>query len=142
MPRHPSAGPGKGPGWGGPAKGGGDTVLAPFQPANDAATHVRMDRAARKELRAARAEQLEDMLFDLAQNAERQETQVTAIVRLHAIYEGQPVARNVNMNVDDLGAMDASDISDELARLERAEAAAASGTVAPRLPRQDDPLVH
>lgn len=87
MPRHPS----KGPGWGGPAKGSPkrNPAHAPFSGAGPGRGHI-SDRTALKRERAAK---LEDHLYDLALGAERQDTQVMAATRLHAIYEGQPTAR-------------------------------------------------
>jgi len=86
---------------------------------------------------------MENMLLDIAEGVMHPASaRVAAAEKLHAICEGQPVSKNINLNVDDLGAMNAADIDAELARLERAETAVAAGTVAPALPGASDPLVH
>ena len=82
-----------GDGWGGPAKGKGTAEkAAPFTPETGAAAGAAprvQDRAA---LRAERTAALEDRLFALSQEAEREETSVSAARALHAIYNGTPVA--------------------------------------------------
>lgn len=108
-------GAGQGEGWGGPARGcGRSPVLIPGQPAA---------KRARSAVKAQRREELiaelEDMLFDLAMNAERAETRIAAAVRLHAIYMGPPVARVVTVRADELSHMTDQELRGELERLSR-----------------------
>ncbi len=140
--RKPSAGRGQGPGWGGPASGSVRHANAPFASGNHVATFVRMDRAERKALREARAEHMEDVLYRLATSAEREETQVSAASKLHAIYEGQPVARNLNASVDDVGSMNDRAILDELARLSRETASAFAPVEKDTVPSEPGGVVH
>jgi hypothetical protein len=105
----PSNGAGKGDGWGGPAKGAGSGPAKPFTSGN--ATRVafhaghgdpakaKMKRTLATE-REARLAQLKDHLADLGLNADRQETQVSAIVAYLNREEGLPVAMNKNLNAE------------------------------------------
>lgn len=88
MPRHPS----KGPGWGGPAKGTPKRSPPHALFAGEAGPG-RGNISDRTKLKRERVAKLEDHLYDLALGAERQDTQVQAAARLHAIYEGMPTAR-------------------------------------------------
>jgi hypothetical protein len=114
----------------------------PFDFENLAATAVRPDRAALKAFRQRRAEVLEDHLYKLALEAEREEVQVQAATRLHAIYEGLPVARVINTTVDDVGAMSDDALRDELARLGGEAASAAAGTASQGMPGKPEDVVH
>ncbi len=108
-------GAGQGDGWGGPAKGAGRGSPPLLIPGLDAA---KRDRAlTRQALKEERTEDLEDLLYDLALNAERTETRITAAVRLHAIYNGSPVARQITASVDDLESMSREELEAELDRL-------------------------
>lgn len=115
-----------GPGWGGPAKGAGKGGKAkPFTA--DSETRVTHSGPAaplsdRKALKRLRSEQLEDMLFDIAQTTERDDTKISAITRLHAIWNGQPIAKNINVAKDDLAALSDDEINAELERISREEA--------------------
>jgi hypothetical protein len=134
MPR--GNGVGKGDGWGGPAKGGGGNERKPFTTNSPTrVTHTITDGTPpplsdRKALRRQRTELLEDMLFDIAEKSERDETRVSAAVRLHAIYNGQPVARNLNVNTDDIANLSDDELRAELARAGGASGSAAAGTEA------------
>lgn len=80
--------PSMGDGWGGPAKGASTTKgrVAEFQPmSNDPEIKAR---------RAAQAEQLHEHLYELATQADRQETQLAATVAFLDRVEGKPVARS------------------------------------------------
>lgn len=97
-------GSGRGDGWGGATRAPGepkgtraDKTLALFKPANQAAVNRRGSEA---------AQALKDHLFDLARNAERQETQVTAAVAWLNRHEGTPIARNINLTPDDVSVLD------------------------------------
>ena len=106
MPRHSSHGPGcgighgpaNGHGWGGPARGAGTGGAArPYSSSHQPSRECRRgrspaERAERRTARQAKAAALEEVLYDLALHAAREETQVQAAYRLHAIYAGKPVA--------------------------------------------------
>lgn len=120
---------GQGDGWGGPAKGAGrggpaKPFTKDFQPPSKAPD------GDKKALRRIRTEQLEDMLFSLAEAAQREETRISAAVRLHAIYNGQPVARNINVNTDDVANLSDDELRAELERAGGAAPEAAKGASA------------
>lgn len=83
-------GPAAGAGWGGPARGASTSRIKPGDPegiqrmSNDAAVKAR---------RAQRAAEMEDVLYDIARAGEAEMARINAAARLHAIYEGLPVAR-------------------------------------------------
>ena len=91
-------GPAKGAGTGGaahlfgPARGGG--TREGFT--SETGRAMGEDQVMLARIKAERSLMLEDHLFKLATGAEREDTQVSAAVRLHAIYNGTPVARNLN----------------------------------------------
>ena len=100
--------PGKGTGWGGPARGPGagpkfEKFMEGNQTEHPAGDDYRERRQKRRELRAAGAErlqQLKDHLADLALNAEHEATQVSATVAWLNRDEGMPAQTNKNLNVD------------------------------------------
>lgn len=81
----------------------------------------------KKELKAQRVEQLEATLFDIAMHSERDEARIMAATRLHAIYEGQPIARTISANVDDLSQLSDEQLKDDIARAARALGVAGQG---------------
>ena len=117
---------GNGAGWGGPAKGYSAVAGPKFTKGNQAATVASDDerkaRMTRREFRKARSEDLEDVLFDLAKEGEAEMSKIQAASKLHAIYNGQPMATNLNVNLDDLGDRDAATNAAEIARIEAEEA--------------------
>lgn len=127
-------GPGKGDGWGGPAKGAHDpipradpeTSLTPGCDAEKRHSERVRDRAERVRL-------MEDKLFDLTMTAAREETQITAATALHAIYEGRPVQRNVNMEVDDVARLSDREVFDQFADVARKIAEAGERGSSPQL---------
>ena len=143
---------GHGQGWGGPAKGAGRPIpLKAWDSRSETrqtipggrGDEVKMKtRAERRAIRQERAEALEDHLYKLALSAEREETQVTAAARLHAIYEGQPVARNITATVDDIGQLSDDDLRDELARLGGTRTEAPEGAAPESLSRGSSDVVH
>lgn len=150
MPRKPSAGPGKGEGWGGPAKGARQPAPAFTR---DSATRATIPggrgdpakmaaRRNRREIAEERSRKLEDHLYRLALKAKHEETQVTAATKLHAIYQGQPVARNMNLNVDDVSQLSDDELRAEMARAGGASAAAAPGNAPEGVPPESDGVVH
>jgi hypothetical protein len=148
--RVPSGIPAGGEGWGGTAKGGGDRPAAAFTPdtptrigiAGPASPERVRDRAEAARIRAERTQQLEDHLFRLATSAEQEITQVQASRHLHAIYNGQPVARNVNLNVDDVSQLTDDELRAELARASGAAANSGEGATPPGVSPQPTGIRH
>jgi hypothetical protein len=114
-------GPAKGAGWGGPKR-------EPIPFTADSETRVtnatddnhdpveQTYRKDRRSVRRARTERLENILFDIAESAKSDETKVSAATKLHAIYNGQPVARNINLSIDDISELSDDDLRAELER--------------------------
>ena len=126
----PAKGAGAGDGWGGEARGAGAGVdaLIPGHPPE------KIERSSeRVRDRQARVAMMEDKLFDLAMTAEREETQIQAAAKLHAIYEGTPVQRSITAQVDDVSQLRDDEIRDELARLGRAPVAPSAGAASKRV---------
>lgn len=130
MPRTSGTRPkGKGPGLHGPAKGAGyggaetgsdgGRSKQPYEVGNTAAKR-RPDQAERRAIREARVSALEDELFRIATQGEAEANRISASAKLHAIYEGQPVAKVIQATVDDVGSLSREEIHAELARLGRA----------------------
>jgi hypothetical protein len=118
-----SNGVGAGEGWGGPARGVGVAdENRPFDSDSGRKAVARKiaDREAgvvsKADIRRQRTEELEGLLYDLAFHAEREETKVSAATKLHAIYNGQPIARNVNFQADDISQLSDDELRAELAR--------------------------
>lgn len=123
--RHPKAnattrygnGVGQGDSWGGPAKGPGRGSPALLIPG---LSHAKPESAeARRQTKVERAKALEDQLFYLSMNADREETKVAACVKLHAIYMGQPMQKTVNVQEDDLSRYTDEELADMIADLDR-----------------------
>lgn len=83
-------GPGKGAGWGGPAKGASTSRIKPGDPAGIQAMSNDADVKARA---AARNAQLKEHIYQLALGAEREETQLSAAVAWLDRDEGKPMQR-------------------------------------------------
>ena len=119
-------GAGKGDGWGGPAKGAGNHGPSAGGLTTEALAVVQADKAAR--LEAVKAK-----IFDLAMNADRQETQLSAAVAFLNREEGTPIARSITVQTDDLASLSDAELAERLAHLERVAAAAGDGAAqAPR----------
>ena len=137
-------GPAKGAGTGGaahlfgPARGGG--TREPFTSQTGRA--MGEDKVMLAQMKAERTAMLEDHLFKLATGAEREDTQVSAAVRLHAIYNGTPVARNLNVNTDDLSALSDAELAAEFARLTNPGNEAGAGNAPPKVPGKLGGVVH
>ena len=83
-------GPGKGEGWGGPAKGKGHRFVKGDTLAGRPTKDVSAIKAATREERLTA---LKEHILELALTAERQETQLTAAVAYLDREEGKPVQR-------------------------------------------------
>ena len=101
----PARGAGKGDGWGGPPRGAGTGGPAKAFSASSATRRagagdpVKMAaRTVRFAEEKARIEILIEMLGDLALNAEREETQVSATIACLDRLQGTPVKRSENFN--------------------------------------------
>lgn len=150
----PATGLGQGDGWGGPTSGYEPKPAQQFTAENAEATGFDFTEApkdrngraipsSRRELKRRRAERMEDVLFGLADDvAQHPMVRLNAATKLHAIYEGQPVARNINANVDDVSQLSDDAIRDELARLSREATSPAEGDAAADLPGESGGLVH
>lgn len=109
-------GAGKGDGWGGPAQGESTSRIKPGDPDGIQARASDPVVLADKEAKAAL---LEDHLFSLAFNAERQETQVSASNAWLDRVKGKPIARTVTTTVDDVSQLSDLELTAEIARLDR-----------------------
>lgn len=114
-------------GWAGPAKGAGKGGPAvPFT--GDSPTRVThpgpaWPRSQRREMIAQRSVELENMLYGLAMESEDEKIRVMAATRLYEIYNGAPVARNINVNTDDVSALTDDELRSQLEALDRARLA-------------------
>ena len=106
-----------GAGWGGPAKGAGagPEALIPGQP-----PEKRLITAENVRAKAERLAHLEDRLFDLSMVDERDMVSVAAAKALHAILDGQPIARQLNATAE-------GGVSGLLSAVKNAKAAAFEG---------------
>jgi hypothetical protein len=145
----PANGSGQGDGWGGPPRGtgnGNQRGIFNSENARAAATKKITNQEAgvmsKADIRRQRTEELENLLYDLAHNAEREETKVSAAVKLHAIYNGQPVARNLNMQADDISQLSDDELRAELARAGGEATAAGQGIEATGMPRKLPGVLH
>ena len=143
----PANGPGVGDGWGGPPRGPGNgRERENFKFGNSLYAKRDADRRAgivsKADIRRQRTEELEGLLYDLAFHAEREETQVSAATKLHAIYNGQPVARNINVQADDISQLSDDELRAELARTGGAPSAPDTGTEEAGMPPQLPGILH
>lgn len=107
-PIHGSHGLGQGAGWGGPAKGARASRIKPGDP--DGIRTMRNDPAV-KARKAARAAEMEDVLYGIALRGEQEMARINAATRLHAIYEGMPIARTVTATVSDPSQLTDADLA-------------------------------
>ncbi len=139
MPRTPGTrigngsgqGVGQGPGWGGPAKGAGVWSANPYTthtptrrtiPGGKGDPGKRAARDAKRLTQCAKADELRALLSDLAFFAEREETRLSAAIALLNRLEGLPVARNVNVAVNDISKMSDAELEAEIAGYHAKEA--------------------
>lgn len=144
-----ASGHGQGDGWGGPPRGAGSGFERAFfnsENSRDATAKREADRKAGKmskaDLRRQRTEELETLLYELAMRAEREETQVSAATKLHAIYNGQPIARNVNVQADDISQLSDDELRAELARTSGTSLAPDEGDSAPGMSGKLSDVLH
>ena len=137
---------GNGAGWGGPAKGYSSGRAIPAKKGERRAALSSDDdkklRMTRREFRKQRSEKLEDMFFDLAETAPEPMVKIHAASKLHAIYNGQPMATNLNVNLDDLGDRDAATNAAEIERLDRAASDLEARIEAGPIPSQPSGVRH
>jgi len=145
----PASGPGVGDGWGGPPRGAGngsERNTFNFESSREATAKRDTDRRAgivsKADIRRQRTEELEGLLYDLAFHAEREETKVSAATKLYAIYNGQPVARNINVQADDISQLSDDELRAELARTGGAPSAPDTGTEEAGMPPQLSGVLH
>jgi len=146
-------GPSNGPGYGGPAKGAGwgreksgsvRQELKPFGPDNPAPPRHRTpeELAARKLELAGRVDEYLDMWHEIACNRkEYTGNRMAAMEKAANRIEGTPVARNVNVNTDDVSHLSDDELRAELERISRAAGQAAAGNEAPGS-EERSPSVH
>ena len=102
------AGPPKGEGWGGPAKGAGSSAPVGPKPENmrgaqglGPPTPTMRETKRLRDLAKEEAEMImREKLFTLGQAAEREETQLSAAVAFLNRSEGMPIARQLTAEVD------------------------------------------
>lgn len=141
---------GTGAGWGGPAKGGSPTpTRSAFEAGNTIAVghgHPTATVHEQNQARdAERAQALKDHLFTLATSAERQDTQVRAAEAWLNRQEGMPVARNVNLNLNEVSRLTDADLDAEISRLAPGAGDTGSdvaGEASSGLPAGSGDLVH
>ena len=91
----------------------------------------------RRELDEARAQELKDGLYDLALNSGSDRARIAAADSWLNRFEGMPVARNINLSVNDISALSDTDLDAEIARLAGTEGGAgagAAGEASPDMP--------
>lgn len=142
----------QGPGHGGPARGGPSRPSEPFtadSPTRETVAQLdngdvdeqafraerRAERRDRKRLKEERTIELEDRLYKVGMGKEPEATlvQITAARAVHAIWNGLPVATNVNLTADDVASLSDDELRAELAASEREAASVASGDGAEKL---------
>jgi hypothetical protein len=106
----PAKGAGKGDGWGGPPKGAGRGPKLGPKPANKAPNWTAQpprgspEKIARRKKakadKAARIEQFNNELADLALNAPRDETRLSALIAALNRLDGLPIATQRNLNTE------------------------------------------
>jgi hypothetical protein len=129
----PAGGVGRGPGWGGPARGASSSRITQGDP--DGIQAMSNDPTIKRR-QAERVELVREHLFGLAIGAERQETQLAASVAYLNRIEGTPLQRAVVANVSDPSKLTDADL---------AAIAAGSGpdaVAAPDDPAGSDGVVH
>jgi hypothetical protein len=149
----PPGGYGTGPGWGGDARGagrGGQFSLQKSGEPNRFLTPRTEQQIAEREERKRRSEEMKKIIYDLAHNADREETRLNAARAYLDREEGMPVSRNLNINANsEVAEMDDNELARRRLELERAIAGRAGPMPsepepAPvggwRGPRDPDPL--
>ena len=131
---------GNGAGYGGPAKGPG--ADAPMQPPFEAGNQT----AAGPHDNTTGAEQRAEMLAIITEVAKDRSqpgmARISAADKWLDRYEGKPLARNLNINTDELADLDDDALAARRADLERALRAGVGGTETPPDPQGRAGLVH
>lgn len=97
----------------------------------------RAERRDRKRLKEERTIELEDRLYMVGMGKEPAATlvQITAAKAVHAIWNGLPVATNLNLTADDVASLSDDELRAELEAAEREAAETASGDGAEEMPK-------
>jgi len=107
MPRRKGNGVGKGEGWGGPPKGpGSGSERHTFAGAGPGRGNYTKEGEARLERQTRHAEEMKELLYELAHGGVREETRMNAAEKLLNRIEGLPVQRVLNADVDPLSMLD------------------------------------
>ena len=131
-----------GPGWGGPPKGASKWGKGSSgKPAVTKMVSCKTPEEKRK-LKEYRAKRLEDILMNVAETSTFEHSKIMAASKLHAIYEGMPIARNLNANVTDFSRMTDDELREELERVQREEASTIEGTAVEILPSKSRKMVR
>jgi hypothetical protein len=118
-------------GWGGPPKGASVHNSGKPRVMNMVTCKTPDEKRKLKEYRARR---LEDILMNVAERSAFEHSKIAAASKLHSIYEGMPVARNLNATVTDFKGMTDDELRAELERVEREEASTIEGTAVEVMP--------
>lgn len=150
---NPPTGPGIGGPANGPGKGPGSGPAAPFtadSPTRVGEAHMengdvseqayrakrRADRRTRQQVREERTLDLEDRLYEVAMGlvptATAMEVQAGRV--LHSMWNGLPVATNVNLTADDVANLSDDDLRSELAKASGTATSDPPGDAPPGLP--------
>lgn len=117
----PSNGVGKGDGWGGPASNMPHFERSPANLTPGPPTLAERQAKAYRDMTAQQViESRKEKLFNLSENAEREETQLSATIALLNRLEGMPVSRSISATIDDLRKMGEDELRAEHDRLTRA----------------------
>lgn len=109
----------QGAGWGGPAKGFVNKPPKAFSSTHQPESRVSKlpEGVTRAQLKEQRTKIIEDMLFEIATESDNAPLRMNAGAKLHAIYNGMPIARQVSTTVDDVSKMSDEELRAELSRL-------------------------
>ena len=142
----------QGAGWGGPARGAGTGGAAAAFTADSKTRHrrpggagdpVKMEeRRHQKQIDAENAQLLKNHLLTLATKAEAEIVQVRATEAWLNRHEGMPVARNINLNTDDVRDLTDAAIIAELASLGGTPTDLAEGIAPSSVPGKSPGVVH
>ncbi len=125
----------KGLGYGGEAKGAGNnSEPKPFELGNQVALNrFKPENVSKREWDQQRTEELEALLLEAARGANTWGNipSESAAAKLHAIINGQPVARHENKDVDEFSNLTDDEVAAKRAEFEQALREAAGGAASP-----------